>query len=679
MIPEDVVDAICKSHLVRALKPADPSQIGITLVESLTIEADAIPENYSCEENPLLPVVPPLNIKEKQYADPCIREVMHQLKTGEKVPPTARAELPELPFLLREWSKLDIVDGVLYRRRRENESTSYQVVLPAELRPVVLKSLHDDMGHMGIERTLDLVRTRFYWPKMALHVEQKVQTCGRCVRRKALPERAAPLVNISTSRPLELLCMDFLSLEPDSSNTRDILVLTDHFTKFALAFPTPNQKATTVAKCLWENFIIYYGIPERIHTDQGRDFESKLIKELCEVAGIQKSRTSPYHPRGNPVERFNRTLLSMLGTLENKQKSQWKQYVKPLVHAYNCTKNEVTGFTPYELMFGRTPRLPVDLACGLPLHEIQHKTHTQYVQALRSRLKDSFDIAAKNASHSAERNKTHFDKRVVTSALEAGDRVLVRNVRLRGKHKLSDKWEQDIYVVLYQVGELPVYKVKPETGDGPVRTLHRDLLLPCRILPVSAENLPPEEKDLVRRPITRQLTSNSDSFTDHLMEEEDAESVVSLNINPPTRYFTVERIGDVSVPSPNDHTKNIEQTELSSPLNEAPASMEEMRDERTESEEALAEAPLSQSIEEDPLKESTPLNTNPVSPEDNTLNLVEDPIRRSNRRRAPPVRFQYATAGNPLINVVQTLLHSLSDALNILNVGNHTVPSVHED
>lgn len=202
------------------------------------------------------------------------------------------------------------------------------------------------MGHMGIERTLDLARTRFYWPRMAADVEHKIKTCGRCVRRKALPEKAAPLVSIQTFRPLELLCMDFLSLEPDISNTKDILVLTDHFTKFAMAIPTANQKARTVAKSLWNNFIVCYGIPERLHTDQGPDFESKLIRELCTVAGIQKCQTTPYHPRGNPVERFNRTLLNMLGTLETKQKSKWREYVKPLVHAYNCTRNKVTGFTP---------------------------------------------------------------------------------------------------------------------------------------------------------------------------------------------------------------------------------------------------------------------------------------------------------------------------------------------
>ena len=251
------------------------------------------------------------------------------------------------------------MNNVLYRRRQEGPKTTYQLVLPAELRDIVLTSLHDHMGHMGVDRTLDLVRSRFYWPRMAADVERKVRTCGRCVRRKALPERAAPLVNINTTRPLELLCMDFLSLEPDKSGTKDILVITDHFTKFAVAIPTSNQKARTVAKCLWENFMVHYGMPEKLHSDQGPDFESRLIKELCQVAGIQKVRTTPYHPRGNPVERFNRTLLNMLGTLQNQEKSRWRDFVKPLVHAYNCTRNDVTGFTPYELMFGRQPRLPV--------------------------------------------------------------------------------------------------------------------------------------------------------------------------------------------------------------------------------------------------------------------------------------------------------------------------------
>ncbi len=162
------------------------------------------------------------------------------------------------------------------------------------------------MGHMGIERTFDLVRARFYCPRMSVDVHKKIKT--------------APLVNIKTTRPLEHVCMEFLSLEPDRSMIKEILVITDHFTKYALAIPTPNQKARTVTKCLCDNFLIHYGIPENLHSDQVRDFDSQTIKGLCKMAGIHKIRTTPYHPRGNPIERFNRTLLDMLGTLAYQDK-----------------------------------------------------------------------------------------------------------------------------------------------------------------------------------------------------------------------------------------------------------------------------------------------------------------------------------------------------------------------
>lgn len=182
-----------------------------------------------------------VELARKQRADQCLKHVIHQLECGEKPPPTLRKELQKLPLLLRELPRLEFLDNVLYRRRQVGAEASYQLVLPSELRDMVLTTLHDHMGHMGADRTLDLVRTR------SLDIEKKVKTCGRCVRRKALPEKAAPLVNINTTQPLELLSMDFLSLEPDSSGTKDILVITDHFTKFAVAVPTPNQKARTVA------------------------------------------------------------------------------------------------------------------------------------------------------------------------------------------------------------------------------------------------------------------------------------------------------------------------------------------------------------------------------------------------------------------------------------------------
>lgn len=146
-----------------------------------------------------------------------------------------------------------------------------------------------------------------------------------------------------------------------------------------------------------------------------------------------------------PNEMFNRTLLSMLGTLKDKEKSHWCDFVKPLTHAYNCTKNDVLGFSPYELMFGRRPRLPVYIAFGLPVQSGSSQSHSKYVKNLNARLEESYEIVSKNSAKVAERNKARFDRLVRESTLKEGDHVLVRNLRLRNKYKLADKWEATIY------------------------------------------------------------------------------------------------------------------------------------------------------------------------------------------------------------------------------------------
>lgn len=110
-------------------------------------------------------------------------------------------------------------------------------------------------------------------------------------------------------------------------------------------------------------------------------------------------------------------------------------------------------------MFGRSPRPPIDLAFGLPVRDAPSTSYSQYVQSFRSRLEESYQLTSKNAAKSAERNKMQFDQHVKPSMLEKGDRVLIWNVRLHGKHKLEDKWEKDIYIVVSRAGDLPVYTV----------------------------------------------------------------------------------------------------------------------------------------------------------------------------------------------------------------------------
>ena len=121
---------------------------------------------------------------------------------------------------------------------------------------------------------------------------------------------------------------------------------------------------------------MHYGFPKCLHSDQGRDFESRLIKGLCRVANITKTRTTPYHPQGNAqTERFNRTLLDMHGTLEEDKKKAWPEFVAPLVHAYNCTRQASTSCSPHFLMFGQQPRLLIALGINLSMHRRIH--HTQ--------------------------------------------------------------------------------------------------------------------------------------------------------------------------------------------------------------------------------------------------------------------------------------------------------------
>ena len=317
---------------------------------------------------------------------------------------------------------------------------------------------------------------------MQVEATQHIAKCSRCLKRKST-HQVAPLQPILVSQPLELVHLDYLTLEPSKGNIENVLVITDHFTRYALAYASKTQTAQATARILWDNFICHYGFPEQFISDQGRNFESDLIQKLCKIAGVKKLHTTPYHPQSNgQCERFNSTLCNMLGTLSDEEKSDWKSHLGCMTHAYNCTKHASTTYSPHYLMFGRHPRLPIDVAFGLHKPNCSDNcSKSRYIQKLRRRLNYTHKKASKYSSEQAQKYKTSYDKSVKGPQLQVNDLVLVKIVAHKARHKIQDKWESEEYIVIEQpIPGTPVYRVRPVTGTK-VRTLHRNLLLPLGV------------------------------------------------------------------------------------------------------------------------------------------------------------------------------------------------------
>ena len=178
-----------------------------------------------------------------------------------------------------------------------------------------------------------------------------IRTCEHCLRSKQKPQQDEMYL-ITASYPLELIHLNFLMIGGKDDVWKHILVVTDHFTRYAQCYVTSNQTAVTVATKLVNEFFTNYGWSDKILTDRGGSFENFLFKEICNLAKVKKLRTSSYHPQTNgQCERLNKTLINMLGTLPGSAKK--KEWVPTLVHAYNCTTSSVTGFSPYFLIYGR--------------------------------------------------------------------------------------------------------------------------------------------------------------------------------------------------------------------------------------------------------------------------------------------------------------------------------------
>ena len=427
-----------------------------------------------------------------QQEDDVIGPVYRAVLSGSK---PRRSNLSKMSLiLLKQFSKLVIEDGLL--RRKMNARS--QLVLPYKYHHLVFTELHQKMGHLGSDRVEDLCRQRFHWPHMKEDVERFIRTKCPCLASKKPNKMAqAPLVPIVATHPFEIVSMDYLKLDQCKGGYNHVLVVTDHFTRFAQAYPTRNKNSKSAAAHLYEKFIPQFGFPERILTDCGGEFTSDMFKELNRLSGIKPSTTTPYHPMGNgKTERFNRTLCNMLKAIPEEEKKRWSTHLSKLCFAYNSTVCKITGYSPFFLMFGRESRLPID--CLLPIEgpELKNKSHAEFVKMWRKSMKEAFQLANRHADKSAEYNKRKYDARIREVAIAVGDKVLVKNFEKGGTGKLRSFWERKLYVVVKKDEVLPVYTVRPINGTK-TKTVHRNLLMGVNELPPDSFDQPKKSKKKV--------------------------------------------------------------------------------------------------------------------------------------------------------------------------------------
>ena len=287
-------------------------------------------------------------------------------------------------------------------------------IIPVAQCHIVLNGVHRDAGHQGQQRTLALTQERFWWPMMAEDCRAIVRGCPHCQAFEGEVPRA-PLCPTRVYSLLELVPLNYTSIESTMElnkppMVKNVLVMTDHFTRYAHAVVTKDQMAKMVAKVFYEHFIVIFGVPAKLLSNRGVNFMYTLVEELCSAFGIQKCRTTAYHAQCNgQVERFHQTLFCMIGKLSCNKKAQWEQHLLELLQAYNSTRSAVTSYLPHYLMFGRCLRLPVDYYFLMVSAYECSRQVPAYVTEVRRRFKEAYTEAHLQTNCEAKKQKHYYD------------------------------------------------------------------------------------------------------------------------------------------------------------------------------------------------------------------------------------------------------------------------------
>ena len=343
----------------------------------------------------------------------------------------------------------------------------------------MLQHLHDarTAGHLGVAKTMERVKQRFYWHKCSQDVRDWCRKCDLCAsRRRPQQKLRAPMRTYNIGAPMERVALDILGPLPISTmGNKYILVIGDYFSKWTEGYAIADQESPTVARVVVEEFVARFSVPRQIHSDQGRNFESLVFQEMCKLLGMDKTRTTPLHPQSDGmIERFNQTVEAMLSKFVAENQQDWDEHLAVLMMAYRSAVHELPG--SLLVNDGRSNDLPIDLLLGTPdPPEHQPEDQSEYAAKLRDRIERVHAFAWYNMLLESVRQKRSYDHRARVRQFNRGDPVWLYNPTWKkGRSpKLQRPWCGP-YLVTLRLDDL-VYRIQQGARTKP-KVVHIDRL-----------------------------------------------------------------------------------------------------------------------------------------------------------------------------------------------------------
>jgi len=444
------------------------------------------------------------NLAQLQAEDSEIGAAYRVLQEGLDPSPDVLRGFPlESRALLSLQPEVRMEGDVLVKGQHETS----RLVVPTALRYRLFQMTHagPTAAHLGPLRITLQLRQSYYWRGMKRDVENWYRKCDNCARGKVPPFRPhGHLQKIQVGAPLDLVTMDILSGLPTATDgSKYVLVVVDAFTKWVEAYALPDQEASTCMTAAYNGFFARFGLPRQLHSDQGRNFESALVRELCSLSGVHKTRTTPFHPRSYGLtERANRTLLQMLRAVTDDYPQEWPSKIPTLLAAYRMSVHSTTNTTPNYAMLGRE----VMMSCSfiaVPPHDTE--PNTDFTTELRNNLREA-DNRIREALHtSARTEKRYFDRRVRYQPFKVDQLVWLYWPRplVRSSHrKLVKLWTGPWRILRF---ESPLVVQIKHTVSHKKQTVHVDRLMPYR----ASESVQDEEPTTNNSPDEHQNTENN--------------------------------------------------------------------------------------------------------------------------------------------------------------------------